>query len=313
MTPLVRLIAAGKSRPLAEGVALELGSDLASCELERFPDGELRPVVAPVRGDDVYLICSTGPPVESNLIELMLLLDACKRAGARRLTAVVPYFGYARQERRVRPGEPIGARLVAELLQTAGAERLVVVDPHTAGFEALSPVPTVVLSARTTLLASLRTIGERSEVVVAPDLGATKLAEGLGRALDLPVAIVRKRRLSGSHVEAEELVGQVAGRRALIVDDMIATGATIEEATRLLASHGALPKPSVVATHGLFVRGARERLGALDLSRLLVTDTLSLPADVPCDTTVCSIAPLLAETIRRLNGEERLDDLEGFG
>lgn len=307
-----RLVAGSGCPELARSVAARLGDGLVECELVRFPDGEHRPRVGSVRDMDVYVLSSTGPPVDEHLVGLTLLLDACRRGGAARLTAVVPYFGYARQDRRSRPGEPVGARLVAELLKTAGAQRLVVVDPHSSGFEAACPVPAEALSALPPLLERLRSGRWGVEVVVAPDLGAVKLAEAAGTALGLPVAFVRKRRITETQVEASELVGEVDGRRALVIDDMIATGGTIEAAVRLLAAHGAAPGVSVLATHGLFVDDAPARLQALGLTRLLVSDSATLPREVPGGLEVCSLAPLLAAAISRLTRGERLDDLERF-
>ena len=307
-----RIIAGSGCPELARSVAVQLRSTLVECELDRFPDGELRPVLGTVRGDDVYVLSSTGPPVDGHLVELLLFLDAARRGGAARITAVVPYFGYARQDRRNRPGEPIGVRLVAEVIATAGAERLVVVDPHSRSFETACSLPVETLSARRPLLDALMAKGSGYEVVVAPDLGAIQLAEEVAGVLELPVVFVRKHRISGAAVKADELVGVVDGRRALVVDDMIATGATIEAAAGLLRTHGVLGL-GVLATHGLFVGGAGARLGYLGLADLFITDSLPLPVDAAGEWKVCTIAPLLAEAIGRLHREERLDDLGRFG
>jgi len=304
-------IVAGTANPILAGaVAAGLGGESALTELEHFPDGELRPVVGAVRGDDVYVIQPTSPPVNEHLVELLLLLDACRRAGALRVTAVVPYFGYARQDRRSRPGEAVGARVAVEAIVAAGADRLVVVDPHTSGFEGMCPIPVETVSATPVLAAAIGVPTLHDQVVVAPDLGAVKLAERFAAQLGLPVAVVRKIRLSGSSVRADELVGEVEGCQAIVVDDMISTGATIAAAARLLVVSGAIPHPVVVATHGLFVGPATHRLGLLEPARLLVTDTVSPPSASAVD--VCSIAPLLTDAIGRLHREECLDDLSLF-
>jgi ribose-phosphate pyrophosphokinase len=301
-------IVAGRANPaLAEAVAAGLGGEPVPYELERFSDGEIRPMVGSVRGDDVYVIQSTSPSVNEHLVELLLVVDACRRAGALRVTAVVPYFGYARQDRRSRQGESIGVRVATNVIAASGADRLVVIDPHTTGFEAICPIPTEILTAVPLLVGALDTLTAHSQVVVAPDLGAMKLAERFAALRRLPVAVVRKNRLTGSSVVAEELVGEVEGRRAVIVDDMIATGATIEAAARLLDVRGAAPRPVVVATHGLLVGPAIDRLDRLELDRLFVTDTVILPDAVSVE--VCSVAPLLAETIGHLHEEEPLDNL----
>ena len=306
-------IVAGTANPtLADAVASGFGSVAMRSGLERFPDGELRPVVGPMRGDDVYVFQPTAPPVNEHLMELALLLDACRRAGSERVTAVVPYFGYARQDRRSRPGQAIGVRVAADILASAGADRIVVVDPHTPGFEATCSIPVEVLTATSVLVTALRNRETSGSVVVAPDIGAAKLAERFAAALGLPVAVVRKNRLSGTSVRAEELVGDVVGCRPIIVDDMISTGATIEATARLLESHGALAQTVVAATHALLFEAAPERLDQLRLARLLVTDTVRVPSAAPRLLEVCSIAALLSEAIGRLYREEPLDDLGRF-
>jgi ribose-phosphate pyrophosphokinase len=303
-----RLVTGTANRPLAAAVAAALGSEVAPCEVERFPDGELRPAVAELRGDDVYVVQPTGPPVNEHLVELMLLLDACRRAGADRLTAVVPYFGYARQDRRGRAGEAVGARVVADALAAAGADRLVVVDPHTVALEAMCSMSVEMLTVVPTLATALGGIGPEATVVVAPDLGAVKLAERYAaRRGRCPVAVVRKTRTSGATVEAHDLVGDVSGRRVVIVDDMISTGATIEAAIAVVLAHGADEDLTVAATHGLLVGGAVSRMSAAGAGRVLVTDTLPVTEAAPI--SVCSIAPLLADAIGRLHDDEGLDDL----
>ncbi|GGL13457.1 ribose-phosphate pyrophosphokinase [Sphaerisporangium melleum] len=303
-------IAVGTAGPaLGRAVAAGLYTEPAVTSVERFPDGELRPVVHGVRGADVYLVQPTGPPVNEHVMELLLLLDACRRGGAARLTAVVPYFGYARQDRRGRAGEAIGIRVVADALASAGARRLIVVDPHTAALEAVCAMPVEMLTAVPVLAAAL---GERTvddAVVVAPDLGAVKLAERYAALLSRPVAVVRKTRLSGTRVSAEELVGDVRGRQAVVVDDMISTGGTIEAAVHVLLENGAIPPVLVAATHGLFVPPAAERLGGPRIAALLVTDSLPQDAPTTLPIRVCPSAPLLADAIGRLHRDESLDDL----
>lgn len=303
-------IVAGTANPgLAEAVASALGTKLVDSEVERFPDGELRPALAGVRGDDVYVLQPTGPPVSEHLVELLLLLDACRRSGADRVTAVVPYFGYARQDRRGRAGGAVGARVVADALVGAGAHRLMVVDPHTVALEAMCAVPVEMLTAVPVLADAVRPILAGEAVLVAPDLGAVKLAERFAAGHRCPVAVVRKRRLSGAEVQAEELVGDVAGRAVIVVDDMISTGGTIEAAVDVLLAHGARPEVAVLATHGLFVGEAADRFAALPVHRVVVTDTLPPRAAPGVPLEVTSVAPLLADAIRRLHQDEPLDDL----
>lgn len=305
----LQVLAGTGNQALGAAVAAALGTKLAGCDVQQFPDGELRPVVGPVRGDDVYLVQPTGPPVGEHLVELLLLLDACRRAGARRLTAVVPYLGYARQDRRGRAGEPVGARVVADVLAAAGADRLLAVDPHTAALEAMFAVPVEMLTAVPVLAAGLAAAVPDRAVVVAPDLGALKLAEHYASLLRLPVAVVRKSRLTGATVHAEELVGEVAERVPVLVDDMISTGGTIQAAAHLLLARGAIADVIVAATHGLLVDAAADRLHRLPLRRLLITDTLPPPTAGRLSLQVHSVAPLLADAIGRLHHAKPLDDL----
>ncbi len=306
-------IVAGSANPdLAEAVAAGVGCVAMRGALERFPDGELCPVVGHMRGDDVYVFQPTAPPVNEHLMELALLVDACRRAGSERVTAVVPYFGYARQDRRSRPGQAIGARVAADILVAAGADRIVVVDPHTPGFEATCSIPVEVLTATSVLVTALRDRELGRSVIVAPDLGAVKLAERFAAAVGLPVAVVRKNRITGTSVRAEELVGDIEGCRPIVVDDMISTGATIEATARLLEAHGAQPGTIVAATHALLLDSAPDRLAQLGLARLLVTDTVRVPPVAPPVLEVCSVAALLSDAIGRLHREEPLDDLGRF-
>lgn len=301
-------IVPGSAHPgLAGAVAAALGTAPAACGVERFPDGELRPEVGHLRGGDVYVVQPTGPCVDEHLVELLLLLDACRRGGADRVTAVVPYFGYARQDRRARAGQAVGAKVVCEAL--AAADRLVVVDPHTAALEAMCEIPVEMLTAVPVIAGALADETSGEAVLVSPDLGAVKLAEHYAGLLGRAVAVVRKTRVSGARVRAEELVGDVAGRPAVIVDDMISTGGTVEAAVRVLLAHGAAADIAVAATHGLLVADAQQRLGRLPIRRLLVTDTVAGDPGRALPATTPSVAPLLADAIGRMHRDEPLDDL----
>ncbi|MEU9840920.1 ribose-phosphate diphosphokinase [Actinomadura sp. NPDC048032] len=303
-------IVAGTAHPgLAAAVAAVLGLRPAPCDVERFPDGELRPVVHGVQGGDVYVVQPTGPAVDDHLVELLLLVDACRRAGAGAVTAVVPYFGYARQDRRGRAGQAVGARVALGALASAGADRLVVVEPHTVALEAMSPVPVEMLTAVPLLADGLAELTPDEAVLVAPDLGAVKPAEHYARLLGRPVAVVRKTRLSGESVHAEELVGDVAGRPAVIVDDMISTGGTIEAAVRVLLAHGAAPDIAVAAAHGPLVEAAWDRLGRLPIRCLLVTDTLPAGGARAVPLRVRSVGPLIADAVARLHHGRSLEAL----
>ncbi|RDI60454.1 ribose-phosphate diphosphokinase [Nocardia pseudobrasiliensis] len=299
MTTL-RIVSGSANPGLTAAVTNYLGAGPTVSTLQRFPDGELRPTVENVCGSDVYVVQPTAPPVNDHLVELLLLLDACRRTRAARITAVVPYFGYARQDHRSAEGEPLAARVVADMIAHAGADRLIVVDPHTATLERMCPIPVQTLTA-IPILAQEIALSER--VVVAPDEGAVKLAERYAAKSRDSLAVVRKQRETGATVSAFDVVGDVRNRLTVIVDDMISTGATIETAVGLLRLHDAAPDIIVAATHGVFTHGALGRLRALGLHRLIVTDTIHHPDPSP-PIQVCSIAPMLAEAIARLHANQ---------
>ena len=303
---MVLRIVSGTANPgLASAVANHLGVESDGCATQRFPDGELRPTVENVCGADVYVMQPTGPPVNEHIVELLMLLDACRRGRAARVTAVVPYFGYARQDRRTAEGQAIGSTVVADAITAAGADRLVVVDPHTSGLEAQCRIPVETLTAVPALCGDLAGELGQGAVVVAPDLGAVKLAERYAERLKGSVAVVRKHRESGAMVSALDIAGEVRGRPVLIIDDMITTGATIEAAAGLLRVRGAGPDITVAATHGLLVHAAVSRLRDLDLRRVLVTDTVA-PKSAAGVIEVCSIAPTLALAIACLHSDTPL-------
>lgn len=302
---------AGSANPrLAEAVARGLGTPLGACAHERFPDGELQlEIKESVRGDDVYLIQPTCPPVADHLLELLLLADACRRAGAGVLTAVVPYYGYARQDRRAKGREPIGARLIADLVEASGIKRIILVDLHTPAAEAFFSLPVEHLSAVHLLATTVRPSISTDAIVVAPDLGAVRLAEAYAGLLGLPQATVHKIRQGPEAVQAREIVGDVRDRAPLIVDDMISTGHTIAVAVRALLAAGCKPDVTVVVTHGLFVGPIERVLRDLPIGRVVTTDSVPPRVDLPLPIEVATVAPLLVEAIRRLHRDESLSEL----
>jgi len=304
------LFSGSANQDLSQRVAGLLGVALGDRLVERFADGELHVEVRDsVRGGDVFLIQPTAPPVDDHLMELLLLADACYRAGAHRLIVVIPYFGYARQDRRTTGRESVGARVVANLIGTTMIERVVAVDLHSAAIEGMLSVPLEHLSAVLLLAEAARGDDHAGGVVVAPDLGATKLAEQYATLLDLPVAVVHKTRLSGDSVMVQRITGEVRDRTPIIVDDIISTAGTIEAAVSALLQAGARPGVTVIATHGLLVGPALERLARLPLRRLIVTDSVRPPEPLPVAHEVVSLAPLLAKAIERLHADRSLADL----
>ena len=302
---VLRIVSGSANPDLASAVSNYLGIESDGCCLQRFPDGELRPIVENICGSDVYVIQPTSPPVNEHIVELLLLLDACRRARAARVTAVVPYFGYARQDRRTTAGQALGSAVIADAIAAAGADRLVVVDPHTPALEAVCRIPVETLSGVPTLSGGLAADLPHGAVVVAPDLGAVKLAEQYAAVLRGPVAVVRKQRESGSAVAALDVAGDVQGHPVAIIDDMITTGATIEAAVGLLRMRGAAPDIVVAATHGLLVHAAVGRLHELELRRVLVTDSVAV-RNAGTFVRVCSIAPIVAEAIACLHADKAL-------
>ncbi|HEV2148694.1 MAG TPA: ribose-phosphate pyrophosphokinase [Longimicrobiaceae bacterium] len=292
----------GTANPrLAEAVAREMRVPLGACETERFPDGELTVrLEESVRAKEVFVVQPTSPPVNEHLVELLAFADAARRSAAGRITAVVPYFGYARADRRNQRREPITASLVAQLVQVAGIAHVVTVDPHTPQIEGFFSIPVDSLSAVCALAAELRGRLPPDTVVVSPDTGRVKLATEYARELDAQLAVLHKRRQSGSDTEVTQLAGEVEGRPCLLVDDMVSTGGTLVGSVRALRDAGAT-EFRVAATHGLFLDGALARLAAEGVAEVLVTDTVPTPpATEAPPVRVASVAPALADVIRKL-------------
>jgi ribose-phosphate pyrophosphokinase len=306
----LEILSGSANSALAENIAKNLGARFDQRTLERFPDGELHiEIHESIRGCDVYLIQPTCPPVDEHFFELFLLADACRRAGVTHLTAVIPYFGYARQDRRAHGREPVSTRLVADLIAASGIERVVIVDSHSHAVESAFAIPVEHISAIPILADAVRPSVHQDAVVVSPDLGAVKMAERYAKLLNLSVAIVHKSRISGAEVTVQRIVGDVRGKEILVVDDMITTGATIEKAiTALLEAGCSSSGIKVVATHALFVGNAAERLRKLPIENIYVSDSVPSPEQFPVPLQVSSIAGLLAETINRLHRLKSLDD-----
>lgn len=290
-------------RSLCRAVRDALGLAETALTVDAFPDGELHVSLAhPVRGRRVFLLQSLDAPVGERLLALALAADAAHRAGAASVTAVIPYLAYARQDRRRAEGDPLGAAVVANLLAACRFERVLAVDLHAAPVEGFFACPVEHLTAEPLIAEALRPLAGPDAVVVAPDLGAAKLARRYARRLGLPVAFVQKTRLGPREVTAEQLVGDVRGRRPIIVDDMISTGVTVAAAIDAVLRAGAKADVIVAATHGVFAPGWQTVLGAGPVRRLLVTDSLeALPGSEDVRLERLSIAPLLSEALRRID------------
>jgi ribose-phosphate pyrophosphokinase len=305
----LQLVAGNATPDLSESIAEHLGMRPSPSRVARFPDGEIDVQVNEnVRGNDVFVIQSTCPPVNDNLMELLVLIDALRRASASRITAVIPYFGYARKDRKDEGRVPITAKLVANLLATAGAQRVLTVDLHAAQIQGFFDIPVDHLYAAPVLAQHFRDQAIQRLTVVAPDVGSSKMARGYANRLGGDLAIVDKRRTSADNVEVGAVIGDVRDRNVLIIDDMISTAGSITQAARTVRSAGAV-SVRIAATHGVLCGPARERLAEAAVDEIVLTDTIPVDtAGVP-RLTVLSLAPFLAEAIQRVHEERSISVL----
>lgn len=304
------LFAGTANQALASAIAKELGVALGRCTVERFPDGEVAvELEQSVRGRDVFIVQSTAPPVNDHLVELLVFADACRRADAERITAIVPYFGYARSDKRQGRRVPITARAVADMMQSVGIDHVVTLDAHTPQLEGFFRIPIDNLSLVPLLCTALHPCMAHDVVIVSPDLGGVKRATEFGERLGRPVAVCVKRRTSGEHVAVTQVIGDVRDRKCVIVDDMITTGGTIAEAVKALREHGAHEAIIVAASHGVLVHGARERLRAAGVTEILVSDSIPVEAGGEPPIACVRMAALLADVIERLMAAGSLRDL----
>jgi ribose-phosphate pyrophosphokinase len=286
------------SRKIVDYLAMPLGD----VEITRFPDGELHVKVQEnIRGRDVFIVQPICNPPNEHLMELLIMIDAMKRASAERITAVIPYYGYARQDRKDQPRVPITAKLVANLLVAAGANRILTVDLHAQQIQGFFDIPVDHLYAFPVLANYIKTLGLTNPVVVAPDTGGVKAAYAYSRQLDTGLAVVAKQRLSSSKVEAFSLVGEVDGRTAIMVDDMTTTAGTLCSAAEILRENGATEVIAAV-THAMMTEAGLERLKKSSIKELIVTDTV--PMGVQSEeypVRVLTVSDLLAEAILRIH------------
>lgn len=309
------LIVAGTVHPsLAEQLARGLECELAKCQLRTFPDGEQDvEIQACVRGQPVFVVQPLVRSVGENLLELLLIADACRRAGARSVAAVVPYLAFARQDRVTKEGRPLGARVVADVLGTGGFSQVIAVDLHSPVIASCVEAPVTHLTAAPLLVEAVRPFVRDDCVVAAPDLGGVKLADAYARSLGLPLAVIYKIRASPDAVAVRSVAGDVRGRRPIVVDDMISTGSTVEAAVNALIERGARREIRVAATHGLFAEGALERLSRPEVVQVVVTDSVPQRSHPRVPLEVVPLASLLAEAIRRIVAERGLDGLLAAG
>lgn len=290
----------GSAHPkLAQAIVDELEVSLGRAEVGLWKNGETRiKIEENVRGSDVFIIQPTSHPVDHHVMELLLVLDALKRASAARVTAVIPYYGYAKQEKKTSGREPISAKLVADILTTSGANRVLTVDLHAPAIEGFFDIPVDHLRATPLLARAFRREIQDEVVVVSPDAGGVARAEDFRVRVGGSLAIISKQHPRPDATETLEMVGDVDGKIAVIVDDMVSTGGTLIQAARLLEERGAR-EVHVAATHGIFAGDALEQINASCIDRVFVTDTIPAPAGVTDHLEVVSVASLLAEAIMR--------------
>ena len=297
----ITLISGQAHRQLSENIAQALDIPLANAHVGRFPDGEIDiKVNVDLRGTDCFILQPTCPPVNDNWIELLLLIDTLRRSSAGRITAVMPYYGYARKDRKDEGRVPISARVLANTVTIGGCDRLVTVDMHAAQIQGFYDIPVDHLYAKPVLLSRLKELEIDNPVIVSPDVGGIKMARGYAKPLGADLAIVDKRRISGSEIAVEHVIGDVEGRNVVIVDDMISTGGSIVEAANILRKSGA-HSIVIVVTHPVFCGPAIERLSNAPIDKVLVTDSIPSGSDWPESFETVSIAPLLAKAISNIH------------
>ena len=308
MNDTIKILSGSAHRSLSEEMAQHLGTPLAAASLETFPDGETAVQIKEnIRGTDVFIVQPTCPPANQNLMELLIMVDAVRRASAQRITAVLPFYGYARQDRKDKPRVPITAKLVANLLVAAGVSRVLTMDLHAGQIQGFFDIPVDHLYASPVLIRALRDRNlDKDLVVVSPDVGGIKLSHSYAKTLNAPLAIVAKNRISADEVEAISVIGDVKGRNVLLMDDLTESAGTLTAAANLLQEHGA---KSIYAgvSHAVLSDRGRDRLANSPIIEVFATN--SVPQAYGPKVTTLSIAPLLADAIRRIHNDESVTSL----
>lgn len=304
----LKIFAGNSNRKLAEAISTILEIPLGQARLEKFADGEIDvKVEEDIRGVDCFFVQSTCPPVNDNLMEMLLFGDAARRASAERITAVVPYYGYARKDRKDEGRVPISAKLVANCIASAGYDRVLTMDLHAAQIQGFFDIPVDHLYAAPVIYQYFRDIrqksGDKNITIVAPDVGRSKVARGYAKRLNAGLAIVDKRRVSGEETEVLAMIGSVEGQTCVIIDDMIATGGSIVDAAKACKKFGA-NDIYVACTHPVFCGPAVDRLSGAPIKECVVTDTIPMEGKEFPTLRVLSVAELLAEAIRRIHFSE---------
>ncbi len=300
------------NEPLARAICQSIGIELGKCTIQPFPDGEsFVKIEENVRGEDVFIIQPTSPPTNHNLMELFIMIDAVRRASADRITAVMPFYGYARQDRKDQPRVPITAKLVANLLVAAGANRMLAMDLHAQQIQGFFDIPVDHLYAAPVMYEYLRKKELKDLVVVSPDVGGLKMAHAYSQTLGSGLAIVAKRRKSATEVESMAVIGEIRGKNALLVDDLTETAGTLTSAAKLLKRKGA-KKIWACVSHAILNDVGIERLRKSAIDELITTDTVLRPAISSVSITTLSVAGLLGEAIKRIHNNSSVNSLFEF-
>ena len=306
----ITVFSLSSSKKLAQDIASILGTKVGDCKVHHFADGEiLCEIGESVRGKDVFIVQSTSNPVTENLMEILVLTDALKRASAREITAVIPYFGYARQDRKAKPRQPITSKLVADLLTTACVNRVVTVDLHAAQIQGFFDIPVDEMQALPLLIKYFRKKKVQDLCVVSPDHGGATRARKMSEAFDCPIAIIDKRRPKPNVAEVMGIIGNVEGKNCILIDDMIDTAGTITAGVDMLKQKGA-KDVYIACTHGVLSGPAVERLSTCAAKEVVITNTIEIPQDKKFDKLVSvSVAGLLAHTIENIENDLPVSDV----
>ena len=306
----ITVFSLSSSKKLAQDIASILGTKVGDCKVHHFADGEiLCEIGESVRGKDVFIVQSTSNPVTENLMEILVLADALKRASAKEVTAIIPYFGYARQDRKAKPRQPITSKLVADLLTTAGVNRVVTVDLHAAQIQGFFDIPVDEMQALPLLIKYFRKKKVQDLCVVSPDHGGATRARKMSEAFDCPIAIIDKRRPKPNVAEVMGIIGNVEGKNCILIDDMIDTAGTITAGVDMLKQKGA-KDVYIACTHGVLSGPAVERLSTCAAKEVVITNTIEIPQDKKFDKLFSvSVAGLLAHTIENIENDLPVSDV----
>ncbi len=305
----LKLIAGNSNRPLAQKIARYIGAELSAIEIKRFSDGEIFVQINEnIRGSDVFIIQSTNAPAE-NMMELLIMIEAARRASASRITAVIPYYGYGRQDRKDRPRVAITAKLIANLITTAGADRVITMDLHAAQIQGFFDIPHDHLYSSRVFNDHLVNMGIENPVVVSPDVGSIKMARAFAKSFKASLAIVDKRRPAPNQSEIMNIIGEIRGRNIIIRDDMVDTGGTLCQAAEALAAAGALDIYAV-CTHPVLSGNSVERISNCVIKKMIISDSINVEVKILTDKfVVLSCANLFGEAIMRISGEKSVSSL----